>query len=57
MSKEKERKIMELNIGYMSNEKLAEWFGIKPKTLRNTKRKRMEELKYFCSFEQVYRGN
>ena len=57
MSKEKERKTMELNIGYMSNEKLAEWFGIKPKTLRNTKGKRMEELKYFCSFEQVYRGN
>ena len=55
--KKKEGNVMELNIGYMSNDQIAEWFGIKPKTLRNTKAKRMEELKYFCSFEQVYRRN
>ena len=45
----------ELVIGPMSNDQIAEWFGIKPKTLRNTKRKRMEELSKYCSFEQIYR--
>ena len=39
---------MKLKIGKMTNQDLADWFEIAPKTLRNTKPKRLEELKEYA---------
>lgn len=47
---------MELHLGRMSNKDLAEWFGIKPNSFTQHKRKKLEELKNFCFFEEVYGG-
>ena len=41
----------ELKLGYMTNAELAEWFGIKPNSFRNTKTQKLEELKNFAEFE------
>lgn len=41
----------ELKLGYMTNAELAEWFGIKPNSFRNTKTQKLEELKRFAEFE------
>ena len=35
----------------MTNAELAEWFGIKPNSFRNTKTQKLEELKRFAEFE------
>ena len=47
---------MELHLGRMSNKDLAEWFGIKSNSFTQHKRKKLEELKNFCFFEEVYGG-
>ena len=41
---------MKLKIGKMTNQDLADWCEIAPKTLRNTKPKRLEELKEYADF-------
>ena len=41
---------MELKLGVMTNEELAEWFGVKLTSFKNTKRKKLEELKLFADF-------
>jgi hypothetical protein len=41
----------ELKPGIISNEELAEWFGVKETTFRNKKKKKLEELKEYCDFE------
>lgn len=41
---------MELKEGIMTNEELAEWFGVKLTSFKNTKRKKLEELKLFADF-------
>ena len=41
---------MKLKIGKMTNQELADWFEIAPKTFRNTKPKRLEELKEYADF-------
>ena len=41
---------MKLKIGKMTNQELADWFEIKLKTFKNTKRKRLEELKEYADF-------
>ena len=46
----------ELTIGLMNNEQIAEWFGIKLQTFRNTRKKRLEELKNFCLYETIIGG-
>lgn len=47
---------MELKLGKMTAKELAEWFGISYGTFRNSKKKKLEELKEFCFFEEVYGG-
>lgn len=41
---------IELKLGLMTNKELAEWFGISPKTLRNTREKRLKELEEYAVF-------
>lgn len=47
---------MQLKVGKMTNKELAEWFGIKPNSFTQHKKKKLEELKEFCFFEEVYGG-
>jgi hypothetical protein len=44
---------MELKLGIMTNKELAEWFGITEASLKNSKKKKLEELKLFAEFEEV----
>ena len=43
----------ELKLGIMTNEELAEWFGVKEKTFRNTRKQRLKELENFADFEEL----
>lgn len=43
---------MELSLGLWTNEMLSKWFGIKEKTFRNTKEKKLKELEEYCNFER-----
>lgn len=47
---------MELFLGGMSNDDLAAWFGIQPKTFKSHKKKKLEVLKNFCKFEETRGG-
>ena len=47
---------MKLKLGKMTNKELAEWFGIKPESMTKTKKKKLEELKKYAFFEEVYGG-
>lgn len=47
---------MELHLGKMTNKELAEWFGIKANSFTQHKKKKLEELKEFCFFDEVYGG-
>ena len=40
----------------MSTKELSDWMGVKYKTFRNQKRRKLEELRKFCDFEEVYGG-
>ena len=44
---------MKLKIGLMNNKELAEWFGIKESTFKSNKKKKLEELKKYCQFEET----
>lgn len=46
-------KSKELKLGIMSNKELADWFGIKEKSFRDTKAKKLEILKEYAEFESV----
>lgn len=41
-----------LKEGKMTNEELAEWFGVKPKSFRDTKKKKLEELRAYADFRE-----
>ncbi len=47
---------MELKLGKMSTQELADWMGIKIKTFRDNATKKLEELSKFCKFTRVYGG-
>ena len=47
---------MELKIGKMTNKELAEWFDIKPVSFTQHKKKKLEELKNYADFKEVYGG-
>lgn len=47
---------MELKLGKMTRQEIAAWFGVQPRTYDNSKRKKLEELKKFADFEEVYGG-
>lgn len=40
----------------VSSSELADWFGIAYSTYRSQKKKRLEELKGFCDYDEVYGG-
>ena len=40
----------------VSTKELADWFGIVYKTYCNQRKKRLEELKGFCDYDEVYGG-
>lgn len=44
---------MELRKGIMTNRELAEWFGIKEKSFRNARPKKLEILKNYAEFEEM----
>ena len=44
---------MELKTGIMTNQELADWFGIKEKSFRTTRQKKLEELKEYAVFEDM----
>lgn len=46
-----EEEAIELKVGLMTNNELAEWFGVKPRTFTNAKDKKLEELKEYAVFE------
>ena len=47
---------MELKLGKMANKELAEWFGIQLNSFKARKKNRLEELKAFAKFEEIYGG-
>ena len=47
---------MQLKLGKMTNTELAEWFGIKNQSFKNSKQKKLQELKLYADFEEVYGG-
>lgn len=47
---------MQLQLGKMTTKELAEWFGMSYGRFRNVKDKKLEELKNYACFEEVYGG-
>ena len=47
---------MELKLGKMTTKELAQWFGVSYGSFRTMKAKKMEELKNYAIFEEVYGG-
>lgn len=47
---------IQLKLGKMTRGALAEWFHIKPNTYDHAKRKKLEELKDFADFNEIYGG-
>ena len=43
----------ELHIGIMTNQELADWFGIKEKSLRSCRKRKLQELKEYADFENL----
>ncbi len=47
---------IQLKLGKMTREELAKWFNVKPQTYTQSKKKKLEELKIFADFKEVYGG-
>lgn len=47
---------MELKLGKMTSKEIASWFGLSYAYFRNHKEKKLEELKLFAEFDEVYGG-
>ena len=47
---------MELKLGKMATKELAQWFGISYGSFRTLKAKKLEELKNYACFEEIYGG-
>ena len=56
MATKKGNKKMELKLGRMSRKELAEWFNIKPNSYDHSKKQKLDELKFFAEFEEIYGG-
>ena len=50
------KKLIVDNKKKISTKELADWFGIAYKTYCNQRKKKLEELKGFCDYEEVYGG-
>lgn len=47
---------MELKLGQMTNQELADWFGIKLSSFKNSKKNKLKELESFAAFEANRNG-
>lgn len=47
---------MKLHLGKMTNKELSEWFNISLNSFVRFKKKKLEALKYYCKFEEIYGG-
>lgn len=47
---------MELHLGFMSYQELAEWFGIKVASLNNKKKEKLEVLKEYADYDIIKKG-
>lgn len=47
---------MELKLGQMTNQELADWFGIKIGSFKNSKKNKLKELEVFAAFEANRNG-
>ena len=47
---------MELKLGIMKMNELADWFGLSTSTLSKAKAKYMKKLEEYCEFTQIYGG-
>ena len=47
---------MELHLGKMTNKELANWFNISSEYFNRTKKKKLQELKTFADFDEIYGG-
>jgi len=47
---------MKLRLGRMTTEEMANWFGVTVTTYYSRRKKRMEELKEYCDFEEYIGG-
>ena len=47
---------MELHLGKMTTKEIAEWFNLSYGGFRNHKAERLEELKTFADFDEIYGG-
>ena len=47
---------MELHLGKMTNKELASWFNNSSDYFNRTKKKKLEELKTFADFDEIYGG-
>lgn len=48
--------MISLHLGKYTNKELAEWFNIKTETFTRYKKKKLEELKNFADFDEIYGG-
>lgn len=46
----------QLQLGKISTKDLASWFGIGYQSFRNSKEQKLEELRLYCDFDEVYGG-
>lgn len=44
---------MELHLGIMTNDELAEWFEMKPSSFRSGKKTKLKELSQYAKFEEI----
>ena len=47
---------MELQTGKMSTKELSQWFGTSYNRFRHIKNQKLNELKEYCNFEEIYGG-
>ena len=45
-----------LHLGVMKTQELAEWFQISYSTFRKVKKQKLDELKLYCNFNEIYGG-
>lgn len=48
--------MQKLRLGRATTKELADWFGISYGTFRNNKAQRLDELKLYCEYEEIYGG-
>ena len=50
------KNMQKLRLGKVTTKELANWFGISYGTFRNNKTQKLDELKLYCEYEEIYGG-